>query len=193
MASGASIVIDQAEVFETTDAAIADCTYVIATTARMREISIPVLEPDAAAAELKKRVGAGERCAVLFGGERNGLMSEDVARCDAILSVPVNPAFASLNLSQAAVIVAYEWSRAGDYAALESPLDEERPARREELAHFYERLEHALDGAGYFFPPEKRPGMVKNLRAAITRAGFTESEIRTLHGAIKALANQRRD
>lgn len=193
MASGASVVIDQTQVFDTMDEAIADCSYVMATTARRREIATPVLAPAEAAAELRRRIGAGERCAVLFGGERNGLSTDDVARSDAILSVPVNPAFASLNLSQAALIVAYEWSRAGDYAAIGSPLEEETPASREDLTHFFNHLERELDRAGYFFPPEKKPGMVRNLRASFSRAGFTEPEIRSLHGAVKALANPRKN
>lgn len=190
MAAGAAIVIDQTGVFETLDAAIADCDYVIATTARRRELATPALTPAEAACELRARIKSGQRCAVLFGGERNGLASDDVARADAILSVPVNPAFASLNLAQAALIVAYEWFSAGqdsdDYTKAISP--EDRPARREEIAHFYEHLEAALEAAGYFFPPEKAPHMKRNLRAAFSRAGFTEPEIRTLHGVVKALA-----
>lgn len=191
MASGAALVIDQAAVFDSLDDAVADCQYVVATTARRRELTLPVLAPDEAAAALKARVDAGQRCAVLFGGERNGLSSEDAARADAIVSIPVNPAFASLNLAQAALIIAYEWSHAGDYAAIDSPFAEEAPESREDLARLFDHLESELDAAGYFFPPEKRPGMERNLRAAFSRAGFTESEIRTLRGVIKALAKRR--
>ncbi len=189
MASGAGAVIDGAQVFETLDAALADCAYVLATTARRRELSLPVLAPGEAAASLQSRVSRGERCAVLFGGERNGLSSDDVARADAILSIPVNPAFASINLAQAALVVAYEWSRAR--GAVEppagDPLAAERPASRDDIVHLYNHLEAALDRAGYFFPPQMRETMTRNLRVALTRAGFTENEVRTLRGVVKAL------
>jgi len=188
MASGASLVIDQTEVFDSLDDALSDCQYVIATTARLRELATPILAPGEAARELRTRVNAGQRCAVVFGGERNGLSSDDVARADAILSIPVNPAFSSVNLSQAALIVAYEWAGAGDKAAIKTPQTEDPPAGRADLVHFFDRLETALDATDYFHPLEKRPGMVRNLRAAFSRAGFTEGEIRTLHGAVKALS-----
>ena len=190
MASGASAVIDGAKVYETLDEALADCTYVVATTARRRELSLPVLAPADAAAALAEKVENGERCAVLFGGERNGLSTDDVARADAILSIPVNPAFASINLAQAALIVAYEWARAG--GAVETPagdrLAEERPASRDDVARLFDHLEHELDAAGYFFPPEMRETMARNIRVALTRAQFTEGEVRTLRGVVKALS-----
>ena len=192
MASGASAVIDGAQVFETLDEALGDCGYVLATTARMRELSLPVVSPGEAAASLRSRIGNGERCAVLFGGERSGLSSDDVARADAILSIPVNPAFASINLAQAALLVAYEWSRSS--AMVETPagdpMAEEPPASREDVARLNDHLEKELDAAGYFFPPEMRDIMARNLRVALTRAGFTESEVRTLRGAVKALAKK---
>lgn len=191
MASGAAIVIDQARVFDSVDEAVADCEYVIAATARRRELMLPVVEPVEAAEALHQHIAEGRSCAVLFGGERNGLSSDDVARANAILSVPVNPAFASLNLSQAVLIAAYEWSRKRDYQPVGTPLTEEPPASREDLAHLFDHLETELDRAGYFFPPEKRPAMARNLRAAFTRAGFTEPEIRSLRGAIKALAKSK--
>ncbi len=192
MASGASAVVDGAQVFETLDAALADCTYVLATTARQRELSLPVISPGEAAAAMQSRVTVGERCAVLFGGERSGLSSEDVARADAVLSIPVNPAFASINLAQAALIVAYEWARAGESVILPAgdPLASEPPATREDVARLNDHIEKELDAAGYFFPPEMRDIMARNIRVALTRAGFTESEVRTLRGAVKALAKK---
>lgn len=193
MASGATMVIDQTQVFDSVEEAIADCHYAIATTARRREVATPVLNPEEATTELRRRIDLGERCAILFGGERNGLSSDDVARCNAILSIPVNPAFASINLSQAALIVAYEWSRAGDYAGIESPFDEEPMASRDDVTRLSDHLEAELDEVGYFFPPEKAAGMKRNLRAALSRAGFTESETRTLRGVIKALVKSRKE
>lgn len=192
MASGAATVIDEARVFDDFAASVADCQYVVATTARQRELMLPVLEPDEAAEELRKRIAGGESCAVVFGSERNGLSSDDVARCDAILSVPVNPAFASINLAQAVLIAAYEWSRTGDYKPTATPFEEEGPAPREDVTRLLAHLESELDEAGYFFPPQMRPTMERNLRAAITRAGFTEGEIRTLRGVIKSLAHKRK-
>ncbi|MEO1252219.1 MAG: RNA methyltransferase [Pseudomonadota bacterium] len=188
MASGASAVIDGAQVFETLDQALGDCRYVAATTARRREVSLPVLDADAAAREMRKRVDAGERCAVLFGGERNGLSTDDLARADAIVSIPVNPAFASINLAQAALIVAYEWGQAGAVPALDDAQVDERPASRKDVQRLYEHLETELDAAGYFFPEEMRETMARNIRVALTRAGFTEGEARTLRGVVKALA-----
>lgn len=192
MASGASAVIDGAQVFQTVDDALGDCSYVLATTARMRELSLPVVTPAQAAASLQSRVANGARCAVLFGGERSGLSSDDVARADAILSIPVNPAFASINLAQAALIIAYEWSQ--QTAMVETPAGDpmaaEPPAAHEDVAHLYNHLEATLDRAGYFFPPEMREVMTRNLRVALIRAGFTESEVRTLRGVVKALDKQ---
>ena len=192
MASGASAVIDGAQVFQSLDEALGDCSYVLATTARMRELSLPVVSPAEAAFSLQARVGKGERCAVLFGGERSGLSSDDVARADAILSIPVNPAFASINLAQAALLVAYEWSRGG--AMVDSPagdpMADEPPASREDVAHLYNHLEETLDNVGYFFPPEMRDTMTRNLRVALTRASFTENEVRSLRGVVKALAKK---
>lgn len=193
MAAGASIVIDNARIFETLDDAIGDCQYVAAATARRRELSTPVLSADEAAAGLRRRIGRGERCAVLFGGERNGLASDEIARADAIISITANPAFASINLAQAVLLVAYEWFRAGAAPVEETQNPMMAPAARKELDGLYKHLERELDEAGYFFPKEKRPGMTRNLRAAIYKAGFTEPEVKTLRGVIKALAKSVKD
>lgn len=190
MAAGASIVIDQARVFETTSEALAGCNYVLATTARARETLMPVLEPAAAAAEMKQRIDRGETCAVLFGGERAGLSNDDVTRADAIVSIPVNPAFASLNLAQAALIVAYEWAQADGREAQASELDNAVPAPKEDFERFFAHLVEELDKAGYFFPEVKRANMERNLRVAFTRAGLTDGEVRSLRGVIKALAKR---
>lgn len=188
MASGASMVIEKARLFESTAAAIADCSYVAAATARPREMLIPVLTPEETAIEISARMSRGETCAVLFGGERAGLSNLDTARADAIVSIPVNPAFASLNLAQAALVVAYEWALADGRSRFSSDLESVAPASRTDLEGLLEHLFGALDAADYFFPPEKRATMERNLRIALTRAGFTESEVRTLRGVVKALA-----
>ena len=192
MAAGASVVIDKAQVFETAREAVADCNFVLATTARSREALLPVLEPAEAAEALKARIDRGERCAVLFGGERSGLANEDVMRADAIVSIPVNPAFASLNLGQAALIIGYEWAKAQGQTALASELYEYEPALRENFERLFDHLITELDAAGYFLVPEKRPTVERNLKAALMRGGLTEAEVRTFRGVIKALVDGRK-
>ncbi len=192
MASGASTVIDNARIFESVGAAISDCHYVLAATARPREILTPVLDPRSAASELKERVDQGQTCAVLFGGERSGLANEDVARADGILTIPVNPAFASLNLGQAALIVAYEWALACERKRFTGQLDLQHPVSRGDFENFFSHLREELEASGYFYPLVKKTMMERNLRVLFTRAGLTESETRALRGVIKSLATSRR-
>ena len=174
------------------DAAIGDCAFVLATSARSRELSLPVMSPAEAAAVLRARIDDGQKCAVLFGGERNGLSGDQVARAQGIISVPVNPAFASINLSQAALLIAYEWGQTNSVEKDTLPQAEELadpyvPANREYVTQFLNQLEIALERVGYFFPETSRSSRVRNLQTAFSRAGFTEAEIKTLHGIIKAL------
>lgn len=190
-ASGASIVIDETEVFTCVADAIADCNYVVATTARVRELTTPVLEPAAAASNLRARISDGQRCAVLFGGERNGLSSDDVARANAIVTAPANPAFASINLSQAALLIAYEWAKSAGDAAPQAAGGGDDLAHHADVERLSQHFIDELDDAGFFFPPEKRSGMIRNLRAAFAHAGFSAAEVRTLRGAIKALVSSR--
>lgn len=192
MASGAGMVIDGVRVFDTVEAALADMSCVYATTARKREMLKPVLTPAEAAGELYTRIGGGEACAILFGGERAGLSTSAVDRADAILSIPVNPAFSSLNLGQAVNIVAYEWSRRADFVAnIPSDLDVLAPASKEDLFRLFTHLETELEDADYFHPPEKREAMTRTLRTALTRARLTEKEVQSLRGVVKALARGR--
>lgn len=188
MASGAAHVIDGAEIFDSLGDAVADCSYVLAATARPREMTLPVVDPRAAAAAMKPRIDRGEKCAVLLGRERSGLTNDEVIRADAILSIPVNPAFASLNIAQSAVIIGYEWALADGRGAFASELDSAPAAPRADFDRLMAHLVDELDGAGYFFPPEKREVMERNLRVALARARMTESEVRTFRGVIKALA-----
>jgi tRNA/rRNA methyltransferase len=190
MAAGAALVVDGARVFATLADAVADCSYVLATTARAREMLLPVLSPAEAAAAMRARVERGERCAVLFGAERSGLSNEDVGSADAVISIPVNPAFASLNLGQAALIVAYEWAIADGRAPAPSSLETMTPATKEDFERLIAHLFEALDAARYFSTPDKRPIMERNLRVALLRAGLTEAEVRTFRGVIKALARK---
>lgn len=191
-ASGADSLLQGARTFETVGEAVAGLTRVYATTWRNRELVKWIATPRQAAAEMRERAAAGERAGVLFGPERTGLLSDDLAFADAIVTVPINPAFPSLNLAQAVLLVAYEWFQAGDATP---PRRLQRgaspPADRAEFANFLRRLTLYLDESGFFHPPEKRDHMIRNLEAFFVRGEPTEQELRTLHGVIKTLRYRR--
>ena len=194
MAAGAGRVLDGARVFGTVAEAVADCTHVVATTARHRGLFVPVQEPYEAARDLFALGERGERTAVLFGGEKSGLSTEDASHASALLTVPVNPDFPSLNLAQAVLLVAYEWSRAaGAGVRFESPYDE-APASREATEGMVGHLFAALDATGYFYPEAKRPTLERNLRTMFQNARLTEAETRLFRGVVRQLARaQERD
>jgi tRNA/rRNA methyltransferase len=191
-ASGAGVVLEQTRLFDTTAEAVADLNRVYAATARPRGMITPVVTPRQAAVELRAAEAAGTRAGVIFGPERSGLVNDDIALADSVLSVPLNPAFASLNLAQAVFVVGYEWLIAGSEADSGAPgrelsLAATRPATKAELIGLFERLEAALDARGFLYPAEKRPTMVRNLRNLFQRAQLTEQEVRTLHGIVSLL------
>lgn len=200
-ASGANYVIDDATAYPALPAAIADLNYVIATTARQRPLRKPVLTPEEAVREMRERFARGEKCGILFGRERNGLETGEVAVADALVMIPVNSRFASLNLAQAVLLLGYAWMRENGGATLgrvttyETPvrpglnLGSDRPATKDELMGFFEHIEGALDRLGFFNPVEKRPAVVQNLRTMFTRMTATEQEIRTLRGIVATLVN----
>jgi tRNA/rRNA methyltransferase len=192
-ASGANRVLDAARVAATTAEAVADLERLWAATARPRDMTKPVDTPTGAAAEMRRLAGDGVRCGVLFGPERTGLENDDVARTDAVLTVPLNPEFTSLNLGQAVLLVAWEWFRAADATPPRqaSIPDETRPANRAELELLFTHLEQELDASGFLRVVEKRPIMVRNLRNLFLRATPTEKEVRTLHGVVTALSGRR--
>jgi len=192
--SGADVVIDNARVFATTEEAVADLNVLYATTARPRDMFKREARPREAAEEMRQSLAAGDRVGILFGAERHGLSNADVTLAQTIISIPVNPAYASLNLAQAVLLVGYEWFQAGlvqevDHVGGRAPLgDKVEPlASNEELVHLFEHLEGELDSAGFLRPPEKRPTMVKNLRNIFQKAELREQEVRTLRGVIKSL------
>lgn len=192
-ASGADMVLDGARLFDTAADAVADLNIVYATTARRRDMLKTVLTPRRAAAEMRSAAGQGVRAGVLFGPERKGLHNDDVTLADKIIEVPLNPAFSSLNLAQAVLIVAYEWRMAGDATPAASlPHGHTQPASKQDLLHLFEHLERELDEVGFLHPPEKRPSMVRNLRNIFQRADLREQEVRTLRGVIADLSNKRR-
>jgi len=203
-ASGANFIVDGAQAFATLKEAVAGLHWVCATTARQRDLAKVVLTPEQAVVELRRRIGEGQRCGVMFGPERNGLETEEVANADVTVMAPVNPNFASLNLAQAVLLMGYEWMKQANSGTLgrvttyEAPLQPglrtrgSPPATREELIGLFEQLEGELDKSGFFTAPEKRPSVVQNLRSMFTRMGATEQEIRTLRGIVKALAGGKR-
>ena len=180
-------VIDRVQVFDSVEEAIADLSLVFATTARARDLAKPVMGPDEAAAQLAKHIGGGAGAGILFGRERWGLNNEEVALADAIVTLPVEAAFASLNIAQAVLVLAYEWRRASGRGALLFGEQMELPAPREELIGMFTQLEDALDRAGFFKTEAKRPTVVTNLRTMLSRARFTSQEVRTLRGVIASL------
>jgi len=190
-AAGADDLIAGTRIFETTAEAVADLGYLIATTARPRDMTKRLLAPEDAAGELRRR---GAAAGVLFGRESRGLHNDDVALADAVLQMPLNPAFSSLNIAQAVLLVAFEWRRAGGgeaEAGLRHPADT-RPANKAEMIGLFEHLERELDDCGFLRVAEKRPTMVRSLRNALGRADLTEQEVRSLRGVISCLATKRR-
>lgn len=198
LASGAaSRVLDRAGVFPTLPEALSDCAYVFATSARGRELTKPVVTPHEAMAEARALSKAGRQVAVLFGPERSGLENHDLSIANALISVPVNPEFPSLNLAQAVLLCAYEWIQnatdTGEAAlapalAAMAAVERASQVQVERLsAHFEERL----DEAGYFFPAERGPSMRLNLRNLWSRMPLTGSDVQTLHGALRQLVRRR--
>ena len=187
-ASRADHVIDGTRVFSTLPEAIADLRYVYATTARPRDMIKQVDGPGEAAGRLRELFLQDLPTGILFGRERWGLENEEIALANAIVTFPVNPAFASLNIAQAVLLMAYEWMKSGDAAQRERNEQEMPvPARREDIAGLCDHLERALDENGYFHPAEKRERMALNLRNLLSRQNFTDPEVRSLRGAISAL------
>jgi tRNA/rRNA methyltransferase len=191
-ASGADIVIENARIYESTEAAIAGLGRVFATTARPRDMVKPVMTPDGAAAEIRHAQAGGTTCGVLFGAERTGLQNDDIALADTIIEAPLNPAYRSLNLAQAVLLVAWSWFRLADETPeLRVEMGQTRPATKDELLNFFARLEAALDACGFLQPPEKRPAMVRNIRNMFQRMQPTEQDLRTLHGIVAGLFKHR--
>lgn len=191
MAAGADRVLEQARVFATTREAVADLHRVYATTARARDMVKPVLTPRGTAGEVVARAVAGERCGILFGPEKAGLENDDIALADAIVNVPLNPAFSSLNLAQAVLLLSYEWFQAQDVRperVLGGVEPDIAPPNRAALDAFYDRLNGLLAERGYFRSPDMREKITQSLRNLFTRMEMNEQDLRTLHGVVVALS-----
>jgi len=189
LASGAGRLLDHAGVYDDVAGAVADCTHVYATTARARDLLQRVMTPEAAMAEARALAAEGARPAILFGPERAGLENDDVARASRIVTVPVNPAFFSLNLAQCVLLLAYEWRRQADAAP--SVTEERDRAAGIEVERLADHYEDRLDDAGFFFPPQKAPGMKLNLRAMFSRLALTRGDVQMLHGILRQLTRVR--
>ncbi len=187
-ASGADQVLRDAVVYETVAEAVADCAHVYATTVRKRGITKPVVTPEAAATAIRAEPG---RSAILFGPERSGLETDDVALARTILTVPINPDFGSLNLAQAVILVAYEWSK-GEHLASPPVVDLGEAAPHEELEGMIGQLDDMLEAARFYYPPERAATSRRTLRTLLTKPGWTSQEIRTLRGVLSALDGAKR-
>jgi tRNA/rRNA methyltransferase len=187
-ASGADEVLEKARVFASVADAVADCAHVYATTVRKRGLVVPVVTPEEAARELRTQ---SEPSAILFGAERSGLETDEVAIAGKILTVPVNPDFRSLNLAQAVILVAYEWSKQSELAMPTNVDPAEPRADQAQLEGLIGQLNKALKGAGYFHPPDRTPTTLNTIRTILTKAGWSAREIQALRGMIAALVTPR--
>jgi len=191
-ASGADVVLERARVFPTLAEAVADLQVIYATTARSRDMVKPIFTPRQAAAKIRAEEAEGAQVGILFGAERTGLENDEIAIASDAIAVPLNPNYSSLNLAQAVLLIGYEWYQAG---IAEPPpgreWTENELASGQALISLYEHLEGELDRAGFLYPPEKKPGMILNIRNIFARARLTDQEVRTLRGVIKALVEPR--
>lgn len=188
MASGAGRLLDEARFSKTTDEAISECTFVLATTARARGLTKDVYSPEAAMAEISKRAAIGEKTAILFGPERSGLENDDIARANGIISVPVNPEFASLNLAQCVLLLAYEWRRqTAEFEAKYTDMAKAEWAENVEVEKLAEHYEARLEDAHFFFPEEKAANMKTNLRNFWARMPMTRADVQMLHGMLRQM------
>ena len=187
-ASGADIVLEQAKVFDTAEEAVADCSLIFASTVRRRDLIMPVLGPEQMADRI---AGSSERSAILFGPERSGLETEEVALANTIVTVPINPDFASLNLAQAVILLAYEWSRRSELAQPPAK-DLEAPAPHGELEGLIGQINQELDAKGYFHPPSRTRATKNTLRTILTKTGWSSREVKAIRGVIRALVGPAR-
>jgi tRNA/rRNA methyltransferase len=187
-ASGADVVLENARVFGSVAEAVADCAHVYATTVRKRGLVVPVVSPEEAAREVRS---FAEPSAFLFGAERSGLETDEVAIAQKILTVPINPEFRSLNLAQAVILVAYEWSKHETLAVPTEGDEREARASHAQLEGLIGQLDAALEAAGYYFPPDKVPTTKNTMRTILTKADWSNREIQALRGMVRALVNPR--
>jgi tRNA/rRNA methyltransferase len=188
-ASGADIVLQQAQVFGKVEDAIADCSAVFASTVRRRDLVMPVVGPVGMADQI---AASNRRSAILFGPERSGLETEDVALANAIVTVPINPEFGSLNLAQAVILLAYEWSKRSDLSQ-PTAKELEEPAPHRELDGLIAQLDQELDAKGYYHPPSRTQATKNTIRTIFTKTGWSSREVKAVRGIIRALVGPARN
>src|ERR1700736_6202291 len=192
-ASGADHILDHVELFSTVEQAVADCTLLFATTARAHDQAKPVVAPQTAAREIAAEITGGGTVGILFGRERYGLQNEEVALANRIVTFPVNPGFASLNLAQAVLLIGYEWFKLSTEGALPFAMPERsEPASQHQMQAFFDNLVRELDKVEFLRPAEKRETMLVNLRNIFTRMDPTKQDMHTLHGVVMAIAEGRK-
>lgn len=192
MSSGALDRMPPVQVFSSTAEAIADLHYVYATTARPRDMVKDVFTPRAAADDMRRRHNQGERIGLLYGAERMGLINEDIALASAVITIPLNPGFSSLNLGQAVLLTCYEWMMTGDSTPAEQLITGDMPsATQGDMNALYQRLESELEERRFFRAPEMKPTVIRNLRAMLVRTRMTQQEVNTFHGIISALTGKK--
>ena len=192
-AAGADHILDKVELFDSVEAAVADCTLLFATTARAHDQAKPVIGPQQAAQEIVREIAAAGQVAILFGRERAGLLNEEVALSDRIVTFPVNPAFASLNLAQAVLLLGYEWFKLATHGALPFAMPERSErASQHQMQAFFDNLVRELDRVEFLRPAEKRETMLVNLRNIFSRVEPTRQDMHTLHGVVMAIAEGRK-
>lgn len=194
-ASGAVSILENAKLFETTTEAVADLEFILATTARERGMVKDIFTAEAGAKIIRqKNAGQTQKCGILFGPERTGLENDDVALADAILNIPLNPSFSSLNLAQAVLLTCYAWLSADNpFSAGEAvpSLGDTAPATKEEIENLMKHMEDELETGGFFRSPEQRPTILRNIRNFFFRSGMTAQDVRTMHGIFACMTGKR--
>ena len=194
MSAGADNVLKDAKIFSSIEDAIDGFNRVYATTARPREMIVNEVTPRIAAVDMKNAWRDGDEVSIMFGPEASGLTNDHIALADTVISVPLNPAYSSLNLAQAVLIISYEWFAVAKEMSIANRVNNDsRPAKKNELNKFFIRFESALDKSGFFRSSDMRPSMIRNLRIMLQRATLTEQEIRTLHGVVSSLSGSWRE
>lgn len=193
-ASGATEILNRLQVFESVASGTADLHRLYATTARPRDLPKRAIEPTRAIDEIRLEMAGGRRVGILFGPERTGLSNDDLLLAEAVVTVPLNPAFSSLNLAQAVLLIAYEWFKAAAEAAPPAPSSEDpaRPATKGEIEALFQHLLAELDRVNFFRAPDRRVSLVRTLKLILERAHLREPDVHLLHGIVKSLARGRR-
>ena len=193
MSAGALEKMPPVQVFDTLPEALADLNFVLATTARPRDMVKSVFTPESAAAEIRTREGQAQKTALLFGRERTGLENDEIALCQGIITIPTNPEFWSLNLAQSVLLTCHEYFKAGDKTPEHQfSHGDSFPVEQGKLEEFLTRLESELEAGGFFKSPDLKPTMQRNIRAMLTRADLSDQEVKTLHGVVSALVGKKK-